>query len=492
VAPPGEAGPLDLVVELCDRLRAAGVEYCHWKSNNAIELSASGDNDLDLLIARRDMAAFLATLAACGFKQGRPPRRRQVPGVLHYYGLDEATGRFVHVDAQAQLVLGDDTTKNVHVPIESAYLASCSRDELFPLPAPEFELAVLGLRLALKHGTWDAAAFGLARLAPAERREIEYLWARSEPARLRAVVEEHLPGIGWAAWSRWMAAVREEAPARRRLAAGRKVVDGAATLMRRRQGADTAVRCARRVEWGFRHYALGQRNTKRLVAGGRLVAVVGGDGAGKSTLVAALGTWLGGPLDTRVVHMGKPPRSPATLAVKGGLAVARRAGVIRSWLSHYPDAEEHREEPPSTGWVLWQLVTAADRRRQHWRARSLAGRGFVVVCDRFPLEQVTLMDGSRTGWVPLERLSPIARRLVEAERACYAAMTDPDLLLVLRVDPDIAVARKQGVDPAELVRPRSAEIFAADWSGTPAVVLDASRPADEVLAEARVAVWSAL
>jgi thymidylate kinase len=102
------------------------------------------------------------------------------------------------------------------------------------------------------------------------------------------------------------------------------------------------------------------------------------------------------------------------------------------------------------------------------------------------------MDGSRTGWVPLERLSPIARRLVEAERACYAAMTDPDLLLVLRVDPDIAVARKQGVDPAEFVRPRSAEIFAADWSGTPAVVLDASRPADEVLAEARVAVWSAL
>jgi thymidylate kinase len=109
-------------------------------------------------------------------------------------------------------------------------------------------------------------------------------------------------------------------------------------------------------------------------------------------------------------------------------------------------------------------VTASDRRRQHRRARSLAGLGYLVVCDRFPLEQVTLMDGSRTRWVPSEGLSPLARRLVEAEQRCYAGISDPDLLLILRVDPDTAVARKQGVDPADFVRPRSAEVFAADWT----------------------------
>jgi thymidylate kinase len=282
------------------------------------------------------------------------------------------------------------------------------------------------------------------------------------------------------------------APLHQRLAAGSRVVAGVADGMRRPRELDTAVRCGRRVSWGVRHYVLGQRNTKRLADGGRVVGVVGGDGAGKSTLVRALAGWLQGPLDTRVVHMGKPPRSPATLTVKGALAVGRRAGLVRGWLPHYPDAGEHRDEPPPTGWLLWQLVTAADRRRQHRRARSLAGRGFVVVCDRFPLPQVTLMDGSRTRWVAVEGLSPLARRLVEAERACYAAMTDPDLLLVLRVDPDIAVARKEGVDPADFVRPRSAEIFAADWSGTPAVVLDAGQSAEDVLAQARAAVWAAL
>jgi thymidylate kinase len=484
--------PLGLVVDLCARLREAGVSYCHWKSNDALHLSASGDNDLDLLVDRRHVKAFTEILAACGFKQARPQRRRFVPGVLHFYGMDEATGKFVHVDAQAQLVLGDDTTKNVHVPIEKAYLESCTQGPLFPVPAAEFELAVLVLRLALKHGTWDAAAFGLAPLKGTERRELEYLHARADQAELRRVVETHLAQIGWQDWSAYFDALLAGKGLPARLAAGRRVVAGAAHLMRRRPALDTVTRCRRRVEWGVRHYVLGQRNTKRLMAGGRVIAIVGGDGAGKSTLVNSIASWLNGPLDTRVVHMGKPPRSSANLLVKGGLLIARRAGLISGWLPNYPTADEHGGRFPGNAWLLWQLVTAADRRRQHRRARSLAGRGHVVVCDRFPHAQVTLMDGSRTSWVPVEGLSPLARRLVAAEQRCYAGITDPDLLLVLRVDPETAVARKQGVDPADFVRPRSAEVFAADWGTTGAVVLDASRPAAEVLAEARAAVWANL
>jgi thymidylate kinase len=348
------------------------------------------------------------------------------------------------------------------------------------------------LRLALKHGTWDSAAFGLARLRAAECRELEYLVDRSDLDAVRRVVERHLPQIGWAAWSRYATALLENAPLPVQLAAGRRVVHRAADLMRRRPAADTAVRCVRRVRWGVRHYVLGGRNTKRLTAGGRVVAVVGGDGAGKSTLVTGLADWLNGPLDTRVLHLGKPPRSAATLAVKGAVTVGRRLGVLGAGLPNYPTPEEHGGRAPDTSWLAWQYVTAADRRRHHRRARSLAARGYVVVCDRFPLARITQMDGSRTRWVPRAQLSRLGRYLVDAEQACYAAITDPDLLLVLRVDPDTAVVRKEGVDPAPFVRLRSAEVFALDWRGSRAVPLDAARPADAVLADARAAVWAAL
>jgi thymidylate kinase len=467
------------------------VAYCHWKSNDALHLSAAGVNDLDLLVDRRSLPAFLGVLSACGFKEARPPRRRQVPGVLHYFGWDAPSGKLVHVDAQTQLVLGDDTTKNVRLPIEAAYLASCTPGPLFPVPAAEFELAVLVLRLALKHGTWDAVPFGLASLRAAERRELEYLNGRADQEELRRVVEEHLPQIGWSAWSRCFRAQLDGSSLPARLAAGRQVVARSSGFMRRPPAADTALRCFRRMDWGLRHYALGQRNTKRLAAGGRLIAVVGGDGAGKSTVVRGLASWLGGPLDVRVVHMGKPSRGPATLVVKGGLSLARRAGWV-SWLPNYPTPAEHGGRAPGTPWLLWQLVTATDRRRQHHRAVALAGRGYVVICDRFPLEEVTLMDGSRTRWLNAEDLSPFGRRLVAGEQRAYTSITEPDLLVVLRVDPDTAVARKRGVDPPDFVRRRSAEVYAANWATSRALVVDAAQPAADVLAEVQAAVWAGL
>ncbi len=483
--------PLALVERLCARLRKAGVAYCHWKSTDVLHLSASGVNDLDLLVDRRHLPAFLAVLADCGFRQAVPTRRgRRVPGVLHLYGMDAATGTLVHVDAQAQLVLGDDTTKNVRLPIEEAYLASCRYGALFPVPAPELELGVLGVRLALKHGTWDAAVFGLAALGAGERRELEYLTARADPGELRRVVEAHLPWIGWAAWSRHHRALLDHAPLVTRLGAARQVVAGVTDLMRHRPAVDTALRCGRRVQWGFRHVVLGQHSSKRPVAGGSVVAVVGGDGAGKSTVVNGLAEWLQGPFDSRVVHLGKPPRSVANVAVKGSLAVARRAGLLPGWLPNHPTLEDHRGLVPGPAWVLWQLVTATDRRRLHRRIRRLAGRGVLVVCDRYPLKQVTLMDGARTRWVPLADAPPLIRRLVAAEQRAYAAIAPPDVLVVLRVDPDTAVRRKHGVDPAEFVRPRSAEVFAADWTGIGAVVVDAAQPAADVLAEVRAAVWA--
>lgn len=484
---------LDLVVELCDRLQAAGVRYCHWKSNDYIDRSASGENDLDLLVAREHFGDFLAVLAELGFKEARPRPGRQIPGVRHLYGHDERSGRIVHVDAQAHLVVGDDTTKNVRIPMEDAYLATARRTGVFALPAPEVELAVLVLRIALKRGTLDAALCGLGSPSAGERRELEWLWQRADIDVVRDVVSTHLAVVGWRRWIAFAEAVRGGAGAAARVRTGRAVVDAMAPWSRRSPAADGFVRTVRRADWVLRRVVLRQRNTKRLVAGGAVVALVGGDGAGKSTAVEGLGRWLGGPLQVQQVHLGKPPRSLTTLLVKGGTAAGRAAGLWRTtWLPHYPTPEQRDGVTPPLAWLAWQAATARDRRRQYVRAVRAAARGRVVVSDRFPMPQITLMDGSRTRWVDTGRLGALGRRLVEAERSSYARMPLPDVLVVLRVDPDIAVARKRGVDPAEFVRPRSQEVYDADWSGADVAVVDAGQSADAVLRDVRRVVWARL
>src|SRR5437867_1104914 len=86
VAPSSE--PLELVGRLCQTLATERIRYCHWKSNDVLDRSARGENDLDLLVAKADAGAFADVLRRLGFKEASPPPERRFPGVFHWYGLD--------------------------------------------------------------------------------------------------------------------------------------------------------------------------------------------------------------------------------------------------------------------------------------------------------------------------------------------------------------------------------------------------------------------
>ncbi|MDP9302326.1 MAG: hypothetical protein M3P43_15775 [Actinomycetota bacterium] len=120
-------------------------------------------------------------------------------------------------------------------------------------------------------------------------------------------------------------------------------------------------------------------------------------------------------------------------------------------------------------------------------------RGGIVVSDRYPLPQIALMDSAATARMfrasdPSRLLGFLTRR----ERRYYDRILYPDILIALRVHPDIAAQRKRGEDDEDRVRRRSQEAWQLDWRRTPAVVVDADRPKDEVLSEIRSIIWSAL
>lgn len=480
---------LELIARFCDELERQQVRYCHWKSNEAIARSMTGDNDLDLLVARADQGRFLAVLADLGFKAASLPEAREVPAVRHYYGLDARTGRFVHVHVHFRLVLGDDTTKNFWLPIEDAYLESCSDDDLFPLPAPEFELAVLVLRLVLKHATWDSILQGRGRNAANEDRELAWLQERTTWAAVDAVVAEHLPALV-EVWPACRRAVEPGCPVATRVRTAARLARALAACARRPRTVDTALRLTRRVTWGTRRYVLRKPVRKRLVAGGAVVAIVGGDGSGKSTAVDGVCDWLSKAFVVRRVHVGRPPKSLTTLAVKGALVTARRVGMFAD-LAEPTAPPADRTRPPSVGWITWHLLTARDRNRLYRRARRVAANGGIVVCDRFPLAQLHLMDGPRTGWViGLSGAGRLRQALARREARYYAAFTRPDVLAVLRVPPEIAVQRKTDEEPGYVHR-RSTEVWQAKWDESTTIV-DAGQPAPAVLAQLRTAVWAAL
>jgi thymidylate kinase len=139
------------------------------------------------------------------------------------------------------------------------------------------------------------------------------------------------------------------------------------------------------------------------------------------------------------------------------------------------------------------VLTARDRYRTYRRARRLASNGSIVLCDRYPLPQVSLMDGAVTARMKdPARWGRWARSLATLERRNYDQISSPDILIVLRLDPDVAVERKRGFEPESSVRPRSEEIWRMEWGGTPAIVIDAASSKDKVLSEVRSVIWSRL
>jgi thymidylate kinase len=483
---PSRRPVLDLIADLGRELALANVRYCHWKSNEAIDRSLSGENDLDLLVAPEDAGRFLEVAHRLGCRIVRTRADRDVTGIVDLFGLDDATATVVHVQAHFRLVVGDDMTKNVHLPFERAYLASCSDDGVLPLPQPEFEYLVLLLRLGMKHCPAPAQLARQGRVTASERRELDDLERRVDHAEVERLRTLHLPTVTATVQASCRAALEPRSGRLERAVAGRRLLRALAPYGRRPPAIDLAQRIWRRPWRRLQVSLLSVDVRRRAGSGGALIAVVGGDGSGKSSTVAAVAATLEPGLVTRTGHLGKPPRSFVTRI--GRRLLHRGDGpspgtTLPPWEAPSPDF-------PGYGFMLWHVFIARDRAREYRRLRRAARAGAVVVCDRFPLPAIRYMDTPRTQGLPgLDRRRP-ARALAALEARSYATMAPPDVLLVLRVPPEIAVARRSEQD-ARYVWHRAQEVFACAWPRE-TVVLDAALPLDEVLRRARRAVWDVL
>ncbi len=483
-----ETPALGLISLLCETLNRNNVNYCHWKSNAAIDLTAQGINDLDLLISRADAQKFTEILFRLGFREAQSGFHQKLPGVIDYYGFDKESARLIHVHAHYQLVLGNDLSKNYCIPVADSYLALATQVGLFRIPQPEFELIIFVIRMVLKHASWDSLLMGHGALSPSELGELKYLATPENIEKAQNLLKEYLPYIEPELFEACVRAIQPGCSLARRIRTSEQLQNALEACARLPQSADIFSKFSRRIWMSIKGRVLKQESKRRMARGGLLVAIVGGDGSGKSTAIDGVYDWLARKFETRKFHMGKPAWSFLTTATRGMLKIGQWAGLYTFRGDNYSDQATF----PGYPWLIRAVCTARDRYLTYLKARRLALNGSLVICDRFPLSTLA-MDAPQCERIAqrFNRSNWFLAWLIRQEKGFYQKIALPDVLIVLKVDPEVAVQRK--TDESEIsVRARSTLVWELDWSKTPAHIIDASMPKNEVLNEVKSIIWEHL
>jgi len=497
--------PLPLVMKLCQLLTIEKIVYCHWKSNNALDRSASGENDLDLLVSRTDISRFTEILSRLGFKRAIGTAEKNVVGITDYYGYDAVADKMVHVHVHYQLVVGHDMTKNLRLAIEEPYLKSAVQGNMFNVPAPEFEFLVFVIRMALKHLTWDAIFGGTAKLKYSEQKELEYLQTHTNLDRMMDYSKELFPFMKVELLDRCIQALQPGASIRLRLKTGQELQAVLQARLRHGLMIDLIMKIWRRISLAIRWRFFGAPSKRRLEGGGIMIAIIGGDGAGKSTAVNELYHWLSKNFETTKVHMGIPAWSWTTIIIRSTLKIGQIMGLYPVESSMLETLQQKSLLSPGFPWLIREVCRAHDRYWTYVRAQRFSAEGAIVIFDRFPVSQIQLMDGPQTerfvsqledGEHKKQFMTPrqsnrLVQALIKLEQSYYNRIVAPEILVVLRVAPEIAVQRKTNENPLE-VRARSQEIWSIDWQQSPAYVINSAQSKSDMVSQLKSFVWSKL
>ena len=218
-----------------------------------------------------------------------------------------------------------------------------------------------------------------------------------------------------------------------------------------------------------------------------LIAIIGADGSGKSTVCEHIVEWIGRYGPAGRAHLGKQSgnigRALGRLPLVGG-AMDRK---IRREVDGVNDRMKADLQPSLFPALVISGFTLR-RKLRFKRMLAMRKRGLIVVTDRFPQVEIPgAYDGP--GFPDTSRGSPLVVRLAKFEYATFAWMAGykPDLVLRLNVDLDTACMRKPDHSRAALGR-KIAVTPLLTYGGAHIVDIDASQPLSNVIAEAETAV----
>jgi hypothetical protein len=491
---------LESVRKLFEDLALNNIRYCHWKSNLRLENGLLGKTDLDLLVDPAQIVSLKRVLTQHNIKLVLAPHGKRYPGIEDYLGFDYETGKLFHLHVHYLLVLGEQFVKNYHIPLERHFLDSTiSVGGWINTPTPELELSILCLRALLKYRDRDAfkdifsiRSSGLPRHILTE---INWLFSQTHMENFADALSEVSDILPADIILEFLKTILINPRDGRKLLQLRGRVRKALRPYQRYNRTEASIRYFKEL---WRRTVLPRFNSARgmtLPDGGVAITLIGADGSGKTTLCELLEEWLGWRMDVNCYYLGSKKPSPLSTGLYLVFRMIRRSQrELGKWFGN-------------TNWVMRQLATARefflyshylsignDRLRRFEKARREAAKGSISLFDRFPYESP--LDGPEIKKNGIGSDRNLVGFFYQREQKIYSKFSYPDLIIILKVTPEVSQKRKPD-HKLETIQEKDQAIKKLESSLNTATAThwttqDADIPIEEVLLQLKRKIWVTL
>jgi len=457
-----------VLADLMQSFQRQSLPVLEWKARPGCTETFSGRGDTDLLVAAEQYEHATELVRGCGFQQIPSSPWRAQPFVSDWFRVDPAIGSLVHVQLYGKLVLGSAFDAQIEVPGAHSLFGRVS--EGCPHVPSAADAAVLRLCRASLARPWNPGRGTRALLAEAlelarqvSLPELEAAAALFPPDTARVILKSFsgadLRGL------------------RRQLRTHRS--------QRRAGGESLPSRILAGVaRWNRATLRLPVLSRRQLSRPAPVIAVIGSDGSGKSTVARMLAATLHEKLDTRFCYFGTGDGPSSWYRKPLVILKELRSWAMRRAKPRQGDGGGSRDQVPGLAKALWAVAVGMERSAKMKRVRRAATAGWIVVTDRYPqIEIPGIHDGPRLhNWIEAGGVRGFLSRW---ENKVYRSLSDnrPSFVLHLAVSPETAQRRRPQEHIDELVR--RVEVAAKlRFGDCPRVIIDADRPLDEVFGAA--------
>lgn len=496
---------LGLISRLFEVLNRRQIVYCHWKSKEDLQACMEGDTDLNILFDREEKGKIESALEEVGFKKFAAIGHTCHSDIADYLALDADSGRVIHLHTHYRLPIGKASLKEVQFnsDIEKEVLKSRVFNEDYGIfciqPATAFVL--LYIREALELRIRDVISVNFQNKSYHNASALrEYSWLKERVTEqevkliLKTTFRDHPEVRPFITGEFSTKQLYRLASAIRK---GRKFKSLHSTFAAcmTRWYRQTSLVWALKASFLLARPVPFKRTNPR---GGRVVAVIGADGSGKSTVVENLKNTFEGKLDVYQIYFGrgdgkasrprkilnsikalfKPEKRKKTQSGEKSSSAVRKRGFVRS-LHKCAEA----------------LLVAAEK-KNHLTSMNLARkRGMLVICDRYPQNQIMGYNDGPLLHDWLNSGNILLRSLAKWECAVYSSLErqPPDVVFKLIADADVVEKRKPGETSLERLTSKINGIRQLEFKHPCKVVaVDATKPLAEVLYLVKKEIWSML